>query len=251
MEHGTLLQIETFSSAEEEQHRMTSAKEIEFVLRNMAEKRVRVALYYGDENDAFITTILAVDYTGLWLERSQNDTDNRRIAESKKLTFVGSPYQIKVQFSADQISNTEHQGLPAFFMPLPESIYRLQRREYFRLMTSLRCIVSAAGKPEKGEPEKLPVEMTIVDISAGGVGLTCTEDDVELLPGQIYPECRIDLPDVGTIIGALVVKNVASFTTPSGKSIKRAGCEFKNLNGASTILLQRYVTNMQRAKGKS
>lgn len=243
------LKIEIFSSDEDDKHRITSAKEIEFVLHYIADKRARVALYYGDANDFILTTLLDVDNNGMWLEQSPNDPDNRRIAGSSKLVFVSSHLQVKVQFTAHQASAVVHQGYPAFYLPLPDSLYRLQRREYYRLMAPvnepLRCVI-AMKKP----PAKRPLEFTIMDISCGGVGLTCAEVDTELVPGESYPDCRIDLPEVGTISGTIEVKTLALLTSASGHIHKRAGCKFKNLDGQSTILLQRYVMNMQRAKAK-
>lgn len=243
------LKIEIFSSGEDDKHRLASAKEIEFVLRHIAEKGVRVALYYGDANDFILTTLLDVDNEGLWLEQSPNDSDNRRIAESNKLVFVSSHLQVKVQFTARQVSAVVHQGYPAFHLPLPDSIYRLQRREYYRLMAPvtepLRCVIAT-----ERTPKRRPLEFIIMDISGGGVGLTCAETDTELVPGESYPNCRVDLPEVGTISGTIEVKTLALLTSASGHIHKRAGCEFRNLDGQSTILLQRYVTNMQRAKAK-
>lgn len=249
MEKDIPLKIETFSSLEDDQHCLTSAKEIKFVLHNIAEKGSRVALYYGDANDFILTTLLGVDETGLWLEQSPNDSDNLRISESSKLVFVSSHLQVKIQFTADNASCAEYQGYPAFFLPMPDSLYRLQRREHYRLMAPASkplCCVIPFGKP----PRKHPREFIIMDISCGGIGLTCTEADTELVPGTTYPECRIDLPEVGTISGTIVVKNLVILPSASGDAQKRAGCKFINLDGASIILLQRYVMNMQRAKAK-
>ena len=243
------LKIEIFSSGEDDKHCLTSAKEIEFILHYIAEKGSRVALYYGDANDFILTTLLGVDDTGLWLEQSPNGSDNRRIIESSKLVFVSSHLQIKIQFTANHASSVVYQNYPAFYLPLPDSLYRLQRREYYRLMTPaskpLRCVI-----PMEKLLKKCPREFTIMDISCGGIGLTCTEADAELVSGVSYPNCRIDLPEVGTISGMIVVKNLVFLTSASGHVYKHAGCEFKNLDGQSTILLQRYVMNMQRAKAK-
>lgn len=240
------LKIEIFSSGEDDKHRITSVKEIELILRCIAEKGSRVALYYGDANDFILTTLLDADNNGMWLEQSPENSDNRRITENSKLVFVSSHLQVKVQFTAHRVSAVVHRGYPAFYLPLPDSLYRLQRREYYRLMAPiiepLRCVI-AMGNP----PKKRPCEFTIMDISGGGIALTCAETDTELVPGESYPNCRIDLPEVGTISGTIEVKTLALLTSLSGHIHKRAGCEFKNLDGQSTILLQRYVTNMQRA----
>jgi len=157
------LKIEIFSSGEDDKHRLTSAKEIEFVLRCIAEKGTRVALYYGDANDFILTTLLDADNKGLWLEQSPNNQDNRRIAESNKLVFVSSHLQVKVQFTTHQISAVVHQGYPAFYLPLPGSLYRLQRREYYRLTAPiahpLRCTIPV----KLADGRKTIIETTVID----------------------------------------------------------------------------------------
>jgi c-di-GMP-binding flagellar brake protein YcgR len=249
MEKNIPLKIEIFSSKDDDRHRITSAKEIEFILHHIAGKQSRVALYYGDSNDFILVTLLGADNRGLWLEQSPNESGNRRVIESKKLIFVSSHQQVKVQFTAHQAISVEYQGYPAFYIPLPDHIYRLQRREYYRLSTPvsspLRCSI-----PTGKSPAKKPREVIIMDISGGGVGLTCAESDTDLVPGEAYPDCRIDLPEVGTIKGTIEVRNLMVLTSPSGHTHKRAGCAFKDLDSQSIMMLQRYITNMQRARSK-
>ena len=88
MEKEVPLKIELFSNAENDNYRLTSAREIEFVLHHIAEKGARVALYYGTVNEFILTTVLEVDERGLWLEQSRNSTENRRIVESNRLVFA-------------------------------------------------------------------------------------------------------------------------------------------------------------------
>lgn len=247
MQTDILLKIEVLSSQDDDQYRLTNEREILFVLRNMVEKNPRVAIYYNAANDFILTTLIDVDKTGVWLEQSNQGAQNRLIASSDKLIIVGSQAHVKVQFSASKPSEAVHQGIASFHLPLPSNIYRLQRREYFRLMTPaenpLHCII----KPEQ-PPEAKPRAVTIMDISGGGVGLTCAEDNVELVPGKTYQNCEIELPEEGVIAGSIKVKNLVVLTTPEGASIKRAGCQFQELESSATIKLQRFVNNMQRNK---
>lgn len=249
MEKDIPLKIEMLSTLDDDKHRISSAREIEFVLQHVAQKGTRVALYYGGANDFILTTLLGVADKGLWLEQSPNSPENRCILESHKLVFVSSHLQVKIQFSVTQVSSAEYQGYPAFYLSLPVSIYRLQRREHYRVTIPvsepLRCVI-ATGKTVF----KCLREFIIVDISGGGVGLACTEADTELIPGKSYPDCRIELPEGGTIMGAIEVKNLILLTSPSGREQKRAGCELKNLDAQSVNLLQRYVTSMQRVKSR-
>lgn len=247
MEKNIPLRIEVISSGNDDRYGITAPKEIELVLHQIADKGSRIALYYGDSRDFILTTLLGVNDTGLWLEQSQNSNDNRLITESRKLVFVSSHLHIKVQFTANHVSSAMYQGYPAFYLLLPHVLYRLQRREYYRLMVPasehLRCII-----PVENPAIKRPREITVMDISCGGVGLTCMGGDAEITPGASYHDCRVDLPEIGTIIGTIVVKNLVLLTSASGNVTRRAGCEFRDLDGASTIMVQRYVMNMQRTK---
>lgn len=245
MAHDVPLKIETLSKGKLENFRVISHKEINSILEDTATNNSRVALYYNDAHDFILTTILGIDDKGLWLEQSQNNIENEQIVHSNKLVFVSSHLQIKVQFAIKKVSSVAYQGYPAFYMPSPASIYRLQRREFYRLMVPptapLQCVI-AAGK----FTSKLSGEFNIVDISCGGIGITCLEMNTELVLGKLYPNCQINLPDIGMIKGTIEVKTLVSISTLSGNTLKRAGCEFKNLDARSIVLLQRYVMNMQR-----
>lgn len=247
MDKDIPLKIETFSSGTGDEHSITSAKEIEFILHNIAEKGARVALYYGDMNDFILTTLLGADSKGIWLEPSQSSATNQKIAEDNTLTFVSSQHKIKIQFSAGRPNMVVYHDHPAFFLPLPDSLLRLQRREYFRLMTPtddpLKCVI-----PNAHHPHKPLREVTIMDISSGGAALTCAENDTELTPGESYSDCHIDIPEFGTITGTIVVKNLAVLTSSAGHSYKRAGCELQDMDNPSIVLLQRYVMHLQRGK---
>jgi c-di-GMP-binding flagellar brake protein YcgR len=254
MENNMPLKIETLSNREEETYSIVSAVETEFILRGIAGSGNRAALYYNDANYSILTTVMGVDYSGFWLEQGPDSMNNRRITESDNLFFVGSHLGAKVQFAAGKAYSVEYEGYPAFYLFMPKKIYRLQRREYFRLnpppSEPLHCVIPVShDKPKAGgkskEAQLHPV--TITDISAGGVKLTCSVGDIELEPDQTYENCQIDLPDVGTINVAITVRTLSTLTTKSKQTIARAGCEFTKLDGASGILLQRYVNNLQRA----
>jgi c-di-GMP-binding flagellar brake protein YcgR len=136
-------------------------------------------------------------------------------------------------------------GHPAFYMPLPSQVFRVQRRDFYRLSASiadtpLKCVI-----PPVQEKDQPPHEITIMDISVGGIALICKENSVNLEAGEIYPECKIELPGVGTLIAKIQVKNLFDVTTLSGSTIKHAGCEFIQMDGKMGMLLQRYIGIMQ------
>ena len=87
-----------------------------------------------------------------------------------------------------------------------------------------------------------------MEIRAGGIKITCVENDIEIEEGKTYENCQIRLAGVGTISVTITVRHLVSLTTKSGRILKRAGCQFQKLDGATSILLQRYVNNVQQIR---
>jgi len=259
MKKNIPLTIENITDADEKECRISSAKQVESVLRQIAESGTNAALYYNPKREFIMTTILDLDEDGMWVEKGLTATENHRIAESQKLTLVSSNHQVKVQFVVDSASSVTYDGRPAFFMPMPTSIYRLQRRDYLRLSLStaehLRCHINIARSPEENpavdatplETSVVEVELPASDISGGGIGLICLEGEFDFVPGETYSNCQIELPDVGTIHVSITIKNLISLSrNRSGKVLQRVGCEFMDIDGQTSGKLQRFITDKQR-----
>lgn len=245
------LKIELFSDGEDSQFTIRSKREIQSILKGIARENTRAALYYDEGDNFILTTVLELDEHGMWLEVGPIATSNQRILHSDKIIFISSYHQAKVQFVAHRIEHAVLDNSAAFYIPLPDSLLRIQRREYFRLTTPvsnpLRCIIPISP-PVAMDELNSPVsrrEVTIMDISGGGIALVCETHETALLPGKIYESCRIQLPGIGTITATVKVKNSFEITLHNGLRSKRAGCEFTHLSGEAATLLQRYVVQLQ------
>ena len=259
MKKNIPLTIENITDADEKECRITSMKQIEAILRDIATSGTNAALYYNAKREFIMTTILDSDEDGLWVEQGRSATENHNITESHKVTLVSSHNQVKVQFVVNAASRVTYDGHPAFFLPIPTSLYRLQRREFFRLSLPssehLRCLINATKpKEENAASDAAPLEMTVIDlqipaadISGGGVGLICMEGEFEFEPGEIYTDCQIEFPEIGHIQVTILVKNIIPlFTNKYGKTLKRIGCEFIDIDGQTSGKLQRFITDKQR-----
>lgn len=239
------LKIELFSSDEENDFLIVNPKEILSILHTIAQHKSRVALYYNEGNSMVLTMILAADEHGIWVDAASNPLDNRHIERSNRIIFVSTHNQAKVQFVASSATLGLYENAPAFNFSLPRKLLRLQRRDYFRLITpgpdALKCVISPI--PDKAHIQH---EITVMDISIGGVALVCEESGVELQPGMMYEHCQIDLPEIGTLEATIEVKNTFEVTDRNGHVKRRAGCVFVKPDGRTSMLLQRYVSQMQQ-----
>lgn len=239
------LTIEKFYNDEEEKFLIYSKKEIQLTLHAIAQKKSRAVLYFNNGKQFIVTVLLAVDHEGMWLDVGPSQPDNEQILRSNDIILVSMHNHAKVQLNSQQVFMASYAGNPAFYIQLPERMLRLQRRDYFRLpippSAALKCLIP----PAPTEAVK-PHEVTIMDISVGGVALVCKENSIALEAGQTYPDCRISLPGIGTLIATIQVKNLFEVTAKNGVITKHAGCEFVRLNGQMSMLLQRYIAQMQR-----
>ncbi len=239
--------LEVYSSDNDDKHFITSAREILFILRTIASHDARVGLYYNNQQRYLLTTLIDVDSQSIYLGCSGDENINAEIMSSDNLVLVSSHHNVKIQFSLSHPQRKNHKDTACFMTPLPVRLFRLQRREYFRLMTPavnpLKCII-----PLDGQVDTQATEITIMDISGGGVALTCEENNTELSPGDRYEGCSINLPGFGIIKGTIAVRNKAVLRDSDGKSYRRAGCEMQDMAPSSAQLLQLYVLHLQRNK---
>lgn len=240
-----LLTVEKFQDGEEAKYLIKSPKEIQLTLQAIA-KNKSTAIIYFDDNKRFLKSLfLTANENGIWLDVGPETEDNNHIAQVDSITLVMMHNGAKVQFTSDHAQIAVYAGHPAFHLPLPDKLFRVQRRDFFRLSASvadtpLKCII-----PPPAQKEQRPHEVTIMDISVGGIALICQANSINLEAGDIYPECKIELPGVGTLVTAIQIKNLFEVNSPSGETVKHAGCEFIKMDGKMSMLLQRYIGIMQ------
>lgn len=240
------LTIEKFYNNEEEKFLIASRKEIQLILHEVVQNKSRAILYFDHGKQFVQTMILGVDLEGIWLDAGPDDALSKPLLNSRDLVLVSLHQQAKIQLENNHVRLATYAGKPAFHMPLPEKLLRLQRRDYFRLAipadaAPLKCVV-----PVEGHETATAGEVTIMDISVGGVALVCEEHTVRLQEGQTYPDCRIELPGIGILKVTIQVRNMFELADKQGVATRHAGCEFMNLNGQMSMLLQRYIAQMQR-----
>ena len=167
---------------------------------------------------------------------------NERLLKGQHLTIVSSQDGVKIEFHVHQIEATSFEGRLAFCVPFPDSLLKLQRREYYRLtvplLKPLRCHIPLLTTGF--------ADTVIGDISLGGVSVMGEYPGLTMDPGQVFEGCRIQLPEVGTINATLAICNSFPMTLRNGAVIRRTGCAFVDLPASQEAMLQRYIIRLER-----
>jgi c-di-GMP-binding flagellar brake protein YcgR len=226
---------------------ITSRKEIVMLLRSISEKNQLIRMLVNGQADVCVTSILSVSASHIFLDCSIDKQQNQRILNVGAVEFETTLDKIRIMFSSEQVLEALHEGRPALKILLPETLIRLQRREYYRMATPLGLpVLVTIPLPEElgGGVHVLP----LTDISCGGIAML---DNLCLLQntiGQNYTGCLIDLPHVGTISTTLQIRNSLDLTLLNNKTSRRLGCRFVDTSRSMLADVQRYITKLERER---
>lgn len=239
--------LELAASTDDSRFLVANRLEIVRILRGLSQRNEMVSAFFNSGNDLLLTSVLAVDpeIDTVLLDCGSNQELNQRILRAEKIIFVTSLDKVKVQFTSMGVESGNFENKPAFVVPFPSQVLRLQRREYYRLTTPiinpLKCKVTF--------PTGQVVEFPIVDISAGGIGMIIANSfEVPLRVGSTYPGCRIELPGVGVLELTLSIQSLFEVTLKNGGKSLRSGCQFVNLHPSMETLIQRYIVKLERER---
>jgi c-di-GMP-binding flagellar brake protein YcgR len=230
--------------------RVESRKEIIALLRSIGEKTQLLTLQIRGQHDTCVSSVLAVDAdTGtVYLDCSVDSEQNRRIGAAPRISFETSLDKIRILFVAENgVQAAMFEGAPAFKMALPESMIRLQRREYYRMPTPVSNPVRAVIP--------MPYELgggsnifPLADISCGGIAILDNKLVLGNTIGNCYPGCKIELPEAGTVTTTLRIRNSLDLTLLNSKTNRRLGCEFIDISRGNLANVQRYITKLERER---
>jgi c-di-GMP-binding flagellar brake protein YcgR len=234
------------------QYILHAKTEITFVLKSLLERVSQITIFFNEGKELLLTTLVAIESERILFDFGASMETNRKALTAQKLFCVASLDKVRVQFLLRGLKQITYKGRPAFAAEYPSDLLRLQRREFFRLTMPitrpLRCQMPMADVEAGDEAGRdVVLDINVVDISGGGVAIALP-DGVDFEKGKEFPNCKIELPEVGNITATLKICNQFEITLRSGGRVRRAGCQFVNLPGPMLTLVQRYIIKVERER---
>lgn len=231
---------------DEARFQIHSKVEIGFILRSAMQSGEMVSAHFNEGRDSMVTALLVVDNTNGFcvLDAAKDANLNTRLVASSRISFVSRQDRIKIRWEVPRAKLVDFEGQPAIRTPMPESLLKFQRREFFRaetpVMRPVKCSIPL--------PESRRLDVNLFDISLGGVGLTGFPESFALEVTQELKGCSIILPEVGVISVSLQVRNVTETILKDGRMTRRVGCMFVGLPPGSDTVIQRYIIRLERER---
>lgn len=230
--------------SEDERFLLRSQPEIRSQLLNLAKKPDIITAYFDGGKSFILTAVLGLvkERNLLVLDVGPDDATTRRAIASKRLVCTTKHKGVPIKFICENMQGAKYQGKPAIAAPIPESLYRLQRREYFRVQVP-RINAPLCDIPL--EDGKRILTLKVVDLSVGGLCVIDPEGQFQPEMLARYPGCILHLPDYGELAVNLQVRNHGRFFSGSAEPVPRYGAAFENLTMSDNLYLQRYIYQLQ------
>ncbi len=226
-----------------------SRREVVALLRQLGERNQAIRMLIRGQADVCVTTILDIDTAQdtMVLDIPVDREQYKRALEATHISFETTLDKIRILFSSAKLTAATYDGRPALGLDIPETVIRLQRREYYRMPTPVTnpVMVTIPRPPELGGGTyKFP----LVDISCGGICLFDNKHEMGDTVGVSYQLCKIDLPDLGPVTTTLQIRNSIDMTLLNNKTQRRVGCAFVNMPRSGMAAVQRYITHLERER---
>lgn len=223
---------------------LNSYLEIRALLRSAQNQGTLLRMYTRNDTLALVTTLLDIDddTQSIIVDNSADEAFNRRLLQADSVSFEAMLNKVRIVFTSNGAQACTHDQRPALRLPFPNTMQRVQRRDFYRVEVPITVAALAAIPQLKYGIANLVLK----DISAGGLALI---DEVHILddtPGTLYNDCTLTLPDTGQVITDLQVRRSHDIVLPSGKTTKIIGCQFINLANPMLILVQNFIGRLER-----
>lgn len=226
-------------------------REILLYLNRLAKGRTIFTAYPNEGQEFFLTSLVAVDEADsmIWFDPPNAEANNTAAQHARPITMVTNLDRIKIQIRLPTLEKGSYQGQNVLGAPIPETILRLQRREFFRLEPPLGSPIRCKLATQDIGGATRTFELSLADISGGGVSLCGPTEIVDYFPRDaLFQNCRLEIPDEGVIQVNLRVRKTVEMSGRSGDHDLRIGCEFVNLPATRLAFIERYITRIERER---
>jgi len=227
----------------EERYFLRGRMEIQSVLNELIYRREPVTVYFNGGRDFFQTILLDARADALVFDLSGDLDLNRRLSAASSCVFVSRLEGIRVQFAGGSPGRFSWGGNDAFWVPLPERMVRVQRRESYRILLPVaKPLMLKLFAADGGALGTWPAH----DLSVGGVGFSALGAPA-FEAGQAIARLKLELPWPIIIDCAAQVRHVTQVSEQQDGRY-RVGLSFSDLAPATGVAIQRFITKIEHQR---
>ena len=231
---------------DEERYRVSGRTAVASLLQGLLHGRQAISVQFGERRESLLTTLLSVRSDGLVFDLGVDAATNYRLLAAERLFFSCRPDGIQVRFLCGVPKRVAWGEGVAAWVPLPENVLRLQRRDLFRVMTPVsKPVTLKVSAPGVGEFSPI-----LHDLSVGGGGLTFSDVVLPFNVGDVVPEVAVNIDHKGIIYIDLDVRHVTRLEFSQQKANVRVGVRFRAIPQRHEATLQKWILTIDQERRK-
>lgn len=237
--------------ATESDYIVKNAKMVFNHFNELVTKKCLISAHFGDRNTSFLTTIVELDPKNklLHLDCGPSEAVDSQLLASGKVLFRTEYNGIKVSFSAKNIQKTKSGGEPVLSMPIPDSIFWMQRRQYYRVKIPFAHNGSYCQMTFKSEEDDSveTVKFPLYDLSITGIAFLNPDPKwaERLQPDCQFVDCSLHLNNGNHAMVGFVIKNNVKVRSGTLTLQDKIGCLFQSMPTNFETSIQRYMQEIE------
>jgi c-di-GMP-binding flagellar brake protein YcgR len=219
--------------------------EILNALNDLIHRREAVAVYFNGGKDFILTLLLEARSDALIFDLGGDPRTNKMLAQATACVFIASPDGIRVQFSGIQPQRISWGDTDAFWVPLPNQVIRLQRRECYRNVLPVLTALKVKLSNEYGVNL---CDWVLHDLSVSGFGATVIGAP-HFANDETVAHVVIALSDKTRLDCSGMIRHISQIDR-NGKGRFRVGVKFIDLPHVVEVAIQRYIIKIEFERRK-
>jgi c-di-GMP-binding flagellar brake protein YcgR len=224
----------------EDKYFLLGKMEILNILNELAHRREPVTVYFNGGNDFILTILLAARPDALVFDLGGDARSNVALARSPSCTMIALPDGIRVQFSGQKPERFMWGDEEAFWVPLPDRIIRLQRRDTFRNQLPIANPIKVKLYDDQ---QSRIAEWNLHDLSVGGFG-AIADGHPKLNVGDTIAHARFQLDAKHTLDCICKVRHI-TLIDKSKNGRYQVGFSFEKLPHNMEVAVSRLIINIE------
>ena len=205
-----------------------------------------LTVYFGDNDDSFITTILEINKKDnvFIFHHGPKEDSIEQLLNSSKITFKTVCLGVEVVFDTIRLVKIHHQGVSVFAVPLPASILWMERREFHRVKSP----ASKSSYCQLTLKEQKTVNLKLYDISIAGFSMLTDSKEVSDLTilYTSFEQHKLILADIGEGTVSFEIRSKYIINPETLNRMEKIGCKFTQITPAFENTIQRYMQQIER-----
>ncbi len=227
-------------------------KQVLTYLKMLSAERCLISAHFGiEDKDTFLTAIIDIDEKKqtITVDCGPKEYLNKKLIDSAVIKCTTKYKGIKVLFEARKVKKSGKPGQPAFSLPIPGSIYWMQKRQFYRIKSPLskNSFCTLSFKDTETE-EETSVDFKLNDLSACGISILNDSADLsaQLSAFARFDNCILVLENEEQLTIDLEIRNKMPLNPNNPGKTERIGCRIIDATPRAESTILRYMQNIER-----